>query len=133
VPHPLGGCTPLGLVPGAAPAELRTAMLSDGLFRRGTRRIAEARTAVAGATFTYEFGWRSDAFDGSLSACHTTELPFVFDTVDLPALHGPAALLGTTAPPADLALIVHGAWIRVAVTGGPGRSDTGQFTLERLG
>lgn len=108
--------------PEATSAELRVAVLSDGLFSDGTRRTAAAHSAAsgAGATFVYEFGWRSDALDGQLGACHGMELPFVFDTVDLPALHGPRALLGATPPPRRLATAMHSAWTRFATTGEPG-------------
>jgi para-nitrobenzyl esterase len=107
--------------PTASVPELRTAMLSDGLFRHGTRRMAAAHaTSTTAATYVYEFAWRSDAIDGQLGACHAVELPFVFDTVDLPELHGPHALLGTAPPPAALAAAMHGAWTRFANTGDPG-------------
>ncbi len=107
--------------PAASAAELRTAVLGDGLFGAGTRRMAAAHgTAAHAPTFAYEFTWRSDALDGRLGASHAMELPFVFDRLDLPALHGPSALLGTTEPPADLATRTHRAWIRFAATGDPG-------------
>lgn len=107
--------------PEASVAELRVAVLSDGLFREGTRRVAAAH-AVSGTdtTYAYEFAWRSDAVDGQLGASHVMELPFVFDTVHLPALRGPRALLGTTPPPSGLATSIHRAWTRFAATGDPG-------------
>lgn len=106
--------------PTATPARLRTALLGDGLFRAGTRRTADAHAGARGGTYVYEFTWRPDTLDGRLGACHTMELPFVFNTVDLPKLHGPTALLGTTAPPAGLAAGMHAAWVRFAGTGDPG-------------
>lgn len=121
--------------PRATSAELRTAILSDGLFRRGTRRTVEARATASAATYAYEFGWRSDAFDGALGACHTVELPFVFETTGLPALHGPTALLGTGTPPAELATSIHAAWTGFAATGDPGWSPIGpdRSHVEALG
>jgi len=108
--------------PGASTAQLRTAILGDGLFGTGTRRLTAAHAAHdgVGVTFAYEFAWRSDALDGQLGASHVMELPFVFDRVDLPALHGPDALLGTAPPPADLVDRMHGAWVRFAASGDPG-------------
>ncbi|MET1071703.1 MAG: carboxylesterase family protein [Umezawaea sp.] len=121
--------------PDATPARLRVAVLGDGLFGTGTRRMAAARSAAAAPTFVYEFTWRSDALDGELGACHVMELPFVFDHVDLPSLHGPKALLGTTAPPADLARRVHRAWVDFATTGDPGwpRHDPEHRLVRRIG
>ncbi|WP_113699822.1 hypothetical protein [Nonomuraea lactucae] len=49
------------------------------------------------------------------------ELPFVFHQTRIPALRGPRALLGRDDPPPDLAPRTHGAWIRFAATGDPGR------------
>jgi para-nitrobenzyl esterase len=107
--------------PGASPAELRSTLVSDALFRDGTRHMAAAHAATANArTFVYEFTWRSNALDGALGAAHVMELPFVFDLVRLPALHGPQALLGTAEPPRDLAPRMHQTWIRFATDGDPG-------------
>lgn len=105
--------------PGASAAELRTAILGDGLFGTGTQRLAEAH-ARHGPTWAYIFTWRSTALGGLLGASHVMELPFVFDQLHLPALHGPQALLGDAAVPGELATDVHGAWIRFATTGDPG-------------
>lgn len=90
----------------------------------------QARTPSSASTFAYEFSWRSDALDGSLGACHTIELPFVFETAGLPALHGPTALLGTGPPPTGLATRVHAAWARFAATGDPGWSPVGPGRLD---
>lgn len=107
--------------PGASNPELHSAIVSDALFGDGTRRTAAAHaTAHPDRTFLYEFSWQSDALEGRLGAAHTVELPFVFDNVRLPGLHGPQALLGTAPPPADLAERMHRTWIRFATTGDPG-------------
>jgi para-nitrobenzyl esterase len=105
--------------PGASAAELRTAVLGDGLFGTGTRALTEAH-ADHGPTWAYRFTWRSGALDGRLGASHVMELPFVFDQLHLPALHGPRALLGEDEAPRELAVRMHGAWIRFATTGDPG-------------
>lgn len=108
--------------PSASAAELRVAMLGDGMFGVGTRRFADAHAASGGesSTFLYEFTWRSDALAGQLGCCHLMELPFVFDRLDLPALHGPQGLLGSTPPPPELPAEVHAAWVRFVSTGDPG-------------
>ncbi|MFI1916777.1 carboxylesterase/lipase family protein [Nocardia sp. NPDC020380] len=97
--------------------QLRATILGDALFGAGTRRLADAHT---GSTHAYRFTWQSQTLDGQLGAAHTMEVPFVFDTTDVPALHGPQAVLGTEPPPADLASRMHATWIRFATTGDPG-------------
>jgi para-nitrobenzyl esterase len=111
--------------PGATAAQLRTAILGDAVFGLPTRRMAAAHAGAGGATFGYRFTWRSGALEGQLGASHVMELPFVFDTAGLAALHGPRALLGPTAAPVDLARRTHAAWVRFAATGDPGWPSQG--------
>ncbi|MFD3732607.1 carboxylesterase/lipase family protein [Streptomyces sp. NPDC058632] len=107
--------------PRATSGELRSAIMGDALFGAGSRALADAHACRTGAaTYSYEFAWRSHALDGELGATHAVELPFVFDLVRLPRLHGAHALLGPDRPPADLAPRVHEKWIRFATTGDPG-------------
>lgn len=106
--------------PGATPGELRSAVMGDALFGKGTWALADAHAErSSGATYSYRFDWRSGAFDGRLGATHTMELPFVFG-LDPARLRGPGALLGPGSPPPDLAPRMHAAWIRFARTGDPG-------------
>ncbi|MEC3982631.1 carboxylesterase family protein [Amycolatopsis sp. H20-H5] len=91
----------------------------DELFRAASRRLTDAH----GNARTYEFDWR----DGPHGACHTVELPFVFETTDLPELRGPDGLLGPRVPP-SLADELHQAWVRFATTGDPGWPDHHRFT-----
>jgi para-nitrobenzyl esterase len=117
--------------PRASIGELRSAIMADGLFGAGSRRLAEAHAAyMSSPTYTYEFAWRSPAVDGQLGATHTVELPYVFDRLDLPALHGPRGLLGPSAAPAGLATEMHQAWVSYARTGDPGwaPAQTRRFT-----
>lgn len=102
------------------PAELRVAILSDGMFGVGTRRFADAHARCGAETHLYEFTWRSDALGGSLGSSHLIELPFVFDRAALPEFHGPRALLGSTPSPPDLAARTHAAWVSYAMNGNPG-------------
>lgn len=106
--------------PGAAPGQLRSAVMGDALFGAGSRALADAHAdRSSGATYSYLFDWRSSALDGLLGATHTMELPFVFD-LDPAQLSGPGQLLGPSTPPPDLAPRMHTAWIRFARTGDPG-------------
>jgi para-nitrobenzyl esterase len=112
-------------LPAAGWGRLRSAMMGDALFGRGTERLAEAHASHGSATtHRYRFSWRSPALDGRLGAAHTVELPFVFDRIGLPSLRGPHRLLGAADPPAAVAAEVHGAWVGYARTGDPGWSPT---------
>ncbi|QTD96659.1 carboxylesterase/lipase family protein [Streptomyces cyanogenus] len=104
--------------PQASAARLRTVIMTDHLFATGSRRLAHAHARHPDSrTYSYEFSWRSAAFDGSLGACHCIELPFVFNRTDLPSLSGPQALLGPGPAPLEEAAAVHAAWVRFASTG----------------
>jgi para-nitrobenzyl esterase len=96
-----------GTLPGAA----FTDALHDLVFRLPARHFAAAHRG--GAHF-YEFGWRSNAFDSELGACHALELPFVFN--NLGCCSGPNALAGTTAPQ-ELAERIHRLWVSFAHDG----------------
>ncbi|MGW2327715.1 carboxylesterase/lipase family protein [Streptomyces sp. NPDC001700] len=90
----------------------------DAMFRDGSQRLV----SLHGKAFRYDFDWR----DGPHGACHTAELPFVFDNTDLPALRTPDGLLGPDIPP-SLAAQMHGAWVRFATTGDPGWAGSRRF------
>lgn len=117
--------------PEAGWGELRSAILSDALFRTGSERTADAHANLGeAASHRYEFAWRSAAVDGALGAAHAVELPFVFDCIGSKALRGSGALLGPGEPPSALAAEMHSAWVRYATTGDPGwvPSETRRFT-----
>ncbi len=103
--------------PGASAGDLFAAVLTDRFFRLPALAVAEARAAgqtLAEPAYVYEFAWQSPV-DG-LGACHSLEIPFVFDTLTAP---GAERALGP-APPEELAGQMHAAWIRFASDGNPG-------------
>lgn len=61
-----------------------------------------------------EFDWPSNACAGQLGACHSVDLPLVFNT--LAAVTGPHELAGT-APPTELATYAHALWVNFARDG----------------
>ena len=101
--------------PNATAGDLLAALQSDWYVRIPAIRLAEARTSGPGATYMYEFAWRSQAFGGLLGACHGLEVPFVFDMLG----KGMDFLLGPD-PPQRLADAMHGAWVAFASRGNPG-------------
>lgn len=101
--------------PDAGPGDLLAAVQTDWYCRLPALRLADAHADGPGATFMYEFAWRTPVFGGLLGACHGLDIDFVFDTI------GPAsALLLGTDPPQKLADAMHGAWVSFATTGHPG-------------
>jgi para-nitrobenzyl esterase len=73
------------LRPGAERQELLIAALSGSNFWIRTVLLAERKAARRTApVYMYSLDWRSPASDGRLMAHHAMDLPFVFDTVDVP-------------------------------------------------
>jgi len=101
--------------PGAAPGDLLAAVQTDWYWRIPAIRLADAHARRRAATWMYEFAWRSPQFDGRLGACHSLEIPFVFDTLG----HGTDPLWGPD-PPQPLARAMHAAWVAFATRGDPG-------------
>jgi para-nitrobenzyl esterase len=103
--------------PGASAGDLLAAVLTDQFFRLPALAVAQARVAGAGrpaSTYAYEFAWPSPV--SGLGACHSLEIPFVFDNL---SAEGAELALGQ-APPAELAERMHAAWIAFARDGDPG-------------
>ncbi|WP_067673073.1 carboxylesterase/lipase family protein [Nocardia miyunensis] len=103
-------------LPAAGPADLFVAIQSDWFCRVPSIRYAEARHAAGSSAYVYEFAWQPGTFDGRLGACHTIEIPFVFDTLADP---WGKQLRGADAPQA-LADVVHSTWVRFIAGGDPG-------------
>lgn len=79
-------------------------------------RLAELRAGRPGATYCYEFKWKSPRYFGLLGAVHCVDIPFAFNT--LAAAKG---LVGKSAP-AWLAAEAHVAWTKFVSAGKPGWS-----------
>jgi para-nitrobenzyl esterase len=100
--------------PDATPGDLLAAVITDRFFRLPGLAVAQARAAWPAATYVYEFAWPSPV--SGLGACHSLEIPFVFDNL---SGEGADLALGP-APPAELADRMHAAWIAFARDGDPG-------------
>jgi para-nitrobenzyl esterase len=100
--------------PGATPGDIMAALVTDKFFRLPALAVAEARTSGAAPTYVYEFAWQSPV--GDLGACHSLEIPFVFDNL---SASGAALVIGEDRPQ-HLASQMHTAWIRFARDGDPG-------------
>lgn len=101
--------------------EILSEALTDLAFRWPARLLAQAHT---GRTHVLEFDWQSNACGGKLGACHSVDLPLVFNTTA--AVTGPNELAGT-APPTELAAYAHALWVNFATDG---RLPWPEFTSE---
>ncbi|MEV8019912.1 carboxylesterase family protein [Streptomyces sp. NPDC086554] len=128
-PHRLLAAYRAAAPPGTTDAELRSAVLGDALFGRGTWALAEAYATAGRRTFHYEFDGR-----GAIGAAHAVEVPFLFGRTNLPELRGAQGLLGLDPVPGGLAERLRSAWVRFARTGDPGWDpyDTERRTTMRI-
>ncbi|MBV9824526.1 MAG: carboxylesterase/lipase family protein [Alphaproteobacteria bacterium] len=90
------------------------AALTGSNFWVRTVLLAERKAArEAAPVYMYSLDWRSPACDGRLKAHHAMDLPFVFDTTNVPDTTKGAA------GAAELAAVMSESWIRFARTGNP--------------
>jgi para-nitrobenzyl esterase len=68
-------------MPQASPADRLVSMLSASNFQVRSALLAERKAAQRAPVWTYRFDWTTPAFGGRLKACHSVEVPFVFDTL----------------------------------------------------
>ncbi|TWD83395.1 para-nitrobenzyl esterase [Kribbella amoyensis] len=101
--------------PGRTPGEIVMAITGEYFFTQPTIQLAEAQRAAGGTAYLYQFTWPSP-LEG-MGACHSLELPFVFDNLATAT----SPLYGTE-PPQELADRIHAAWVAFATTGDPGWS-----------
>jgi para-nitrobenzyl esterase len=102
--------------PGASPAALFSAIMTDLVFRQPAIRLLEAQEPH-GPAWSYLWSWGSTAFHGALGACHAVEIPFVFDNLDR---KGVPFFLGEVDDAArSLATATSRAWLAFANNGDP--------------
>ncbi|MCP3818470.1 carboxylesterase/lipase family protein [Streptomyces sp. A3M-1-3] len=104
------------LEPDPSPLGLLAALTGEQMFRAPTARLAETQALVSPDLWLYLFTWRSKAGNGELGACHSLELPFVFDNLDQPGIR---KFTGDE-PPTSLAHSMSTAWATFARFGDPG-------------
>lgn len=103
-----------GRLAGATPAELLVAMSTGSNFWIRSVLLAERKAARGGApVYLYSLDWRTPTHGGRLKAHHAIDLPFVFDTTDIPETT--AAIRGAR----ELAATVSATWAAFARTGTP--------------
>ncbi|MGW0665254.1 carboxylesterase/lipase family protein [Streptodolium elevatio] len=102
--------------PDTSPGGLLNALISEQMFRAPTRLAAATHAVHTHQVWQYLLTWRSTAMNGHLGACHSVDLPFVFDNLHQP---GAAVFTGPDAPQ-SLADAIGQAWASFAHTGDPG-------------
>ncbi len=90
------------------------AMMTDRVFRAPMQRLADASVRAGNPTYVYRFAHRTPVMDGALGACHSLEVPFVFDNRD-----GAVELFVGPGSPDPLAQAVQAAWASFARHGDP--------------
>ena len=93
--------------------DLFAALLGDELFVQPTERLSVALAESGHPTWRYRFDWSSRARGGALGSCHSLEIPFVFDLLDLPGLE---RFTGED-PPQAVADLMSAAWAEFARSG----------------
>lgn len=69
--------------PGSTPARQLIAIAGDYNYKLPTLAFADRQADLNGApVYAYEFDWKSPARAGVLGAAHTSEVPFIFGTLD---------------------------------------------------
>jgi para-nitrobenzyl esterase len=118
--------------PGATPGDVLAAVITDWFFRVPAIRVAETRAAAATAagTWMYRFDLPEPAANNGLGAAHAVEIPYAFDTIDVPSAR---ALVGD-APSRAAADRVHRIWVDFVTSGEPGwdRYEPGRRTTALL-
>ena len=101
-------------LPGASPADRLIAALTGSNFSVRTWLYADRRAARSGApVYHYSLDWPSPFADGRMGAHHAMDLPFVFDTTDVPL-----STKGADGAP-ELAAAMSATWAAFARTGKP--------------
>ena len=107
--------------PGADPDSLLCAAMTDMVFFHPAVQLAEAQLANSPDVSMYRFDLPSTAMGGVLGACHSIEVPFVFDNLDR---GGVDVLLGGVDDEArQLADRTSRAWTTLAHAGSPAHDD----------
>jgi para-nitrobenzyl esterase len=104
--------------------DLWTAVTTDYVFRLPLQALAAAHAKYQMSTYTYLFTWESPFLGGMFGSCHGLEIPFVFGTVENPAVQ-PFAGAGPGA--AKLSESMQRAWIAFARDGDPSCDAVGPW------
>lgn len=91
-------------------------LMTMSLFTFPALKLAELQVEQGAPVWMYRFDWETPVFDGELKACHSLELPFVWNTI---SKAGAERLTGDSKERKKLAEEMHHSWIRFARSGNP--------------
>ncbi len=100
--------------PKGAPFDSLMRLQTFRQFALPTLRLADICASHGGTVYMYRFDWKSTV--GQLGACHSQDLPFVFNTLDAP---GVSAFTGDSPDRKFVAMAMHRSWIAFAHCGNP--------------
>jgi para-nitrobenzyl esterase len=91
-------------------------MMSDLIFRMPAIRLAEGQVRQGAPVWMYRFDWESPAFGGVLGAAHAMDIPFVWNTLDMPLSR---MFTGDSPARQPLADLMHASWASFIRSGTP--------------
>ena len=100
--------------------ELLNVLMTEGMFRIPTIRLLEAQSKHQPNTYNYMFTYASPYLNGTLGSPHAVEIPFVFNTLNIPLLDG---FVGNGPSEQVLSEKVMDAWIAFAHSGDPNHDN----------
>jgi para-nitrobenzyl esterase len=101
--------------PGLPADQIGLILMGELGQRLPSLQMAERKLALKAAdVFVYLFAWETPVLGGRLRACHTLEIPFVFNTLE------GAAITGDDPSRLPLGETMARAWIAFAASGNPG-------------
>ncbi len=111
---------------GASPVELWTAISTDYVFRLPSIETAVAHMRAGSPAYAYLFDWETPFMGSSLGSCHALEVPFVFGTIDEPAVQ---LFSGFGAEAVELSSAIQQAWVSFARSGNPSCDRLGEWPI----
>lgn len=106
------------------PKSLLTAVTTDYVFRMPSLSLACAAYKHQPRTFTYLFDWETPFLGGIFGSSHGLEVPFVFGTVEEPAI---GRFTGSGEAAEQLSWAMQQAWLSFARTGDPSCESVGEW------
>jgi para-nitrobenzyl esterase len=91
-------------------------IMSDLVFRMPAIRLAEGQVRQGAPVWMYRFDWESPAFGGVLGAAHAMDIPFVWNTLDMPLSR---MFTGDSPVRQELSDLMHTAWASFIRSGTP--------------
>jgi para-nitrobenzyl esterase len=98
------------------PLEILVTLITDYMFTIQTHLLLKAQSKHSKNVYSYLFQWQSPGMDGAVGACHSLEVPFVFNNLIIPNLED---FIFENAETSTLSVKMMDAWIAFAHTGNP--------------